>query len=747
MPKSPIIGAFAKTRSQNAADNQAFNLGLELVETKDGKVPGYLFLQSGLDLATTVGTGPIRGLLPLNDVMYVVSGPSVYSMSPTGTITLCGQIGSGTGGPVSMFQNTKQLMIVDGVGAWLVPGGMPLTGGTIYAPAGTAPGGGLYAVNDQITLIASSGNQSSFPILNVTAVANNPATGVTLPNRGTTYTTATNVATTPIQPQPGLGSGFTVNIGSVNAGGAIASATVDVGGGGYAVGDTGNIYALGAEASYQVTTESGGAVTGFRLLNPGSGFFVSSGVLTVASSATEANLGTGLTFNIVASSGPITAYSIDNGGSGFVEGCAGLLTGGSGDATYLVDTVGPTGAVTAFTVYQGGSIDTAATTFSQKSTTGSGSGFVLSSPTFGAFVGLVPVTVPFAAPTQGDVSDGFGLLLFLGTQFIAQSDELDLSTWPPLNYGVSNQSPDNCVSIKVIHDEAFIGKEGNTEVWVDQGNANFAFGPIVSVHIEHGVAAAFSVATVGEDLMWLSANDQGIGDVIRSTGYRPRSVSTQALVNEFQSYATMADAQAYGRQEGGHLYYVLTFPAANTTWVYDVTTSDFLGAPVWFRLAAFSNGQQNRHWGNAWYPWSTNLTAQGAQGLLGDYLTGNLYAFNPQTLTDNGTQRKWLRRWRALDKTTMAAVTYRWLAIKMQTGIDVPESVQPQVVLRWSDDDGRSWSNERILPVGQLGQTVQLVKFNRLGATRRFKGSDRLFEISSADPYMTAILDAEVDAS
>jgi hypothetical protein len=73
--------------------------------------------------------------------------------------------------------------------------------------------------------------------------------------------------------------------------------------------------------------------------------------------------------------------------------------------------------------------------------------------------------------------------------------------------------------------------------------------------------------------------------------------------------------------------------------------------------------------------------------------------------------------------------------------------VQPQVVLRWSDDDGRSWSNERILPVGQLGQTVQLVKFNRLGATRRFKGSDRLFEISSADSYMTAILDAEVDAS
>jgi hypothetical protein len=37
----------------------------------------------------------------------------------------------------------------------------------------------------------------------------------------------------------------------------------------------------------------------------------------------------------------------------------------------------------------------------------------------------------------------------------------------------------------------------------------------------------------------------------------------------------------------------------------------------------------------------------GGEGVLGDYASGNLYAFNVKTLTDNGTARRWLRRWRA----------------------------------------------------------------------------------------------------
>jgi hypothetical protein len=135
------------------------------------------------------------------------------------------------------------------------------------------------------------------------------------------------------------------------------------------------------------------------------------------------------------------------------------------------------------------------------------------------------------------------------------------------------------------------------------------------------------------------------------------------------------------------------------------------------------------------------------QGVLGDYRNGNLYAFNPATLTDNGTQRKWVRRWRALPQGSMMAIKFSSLAINVQTGLGVPPDANPQLVLRWSDDGGDTWSDERKLAAGKTGQTTRVIKFNRLGMTRRNIGTDRIFELSSTDPFLVAILDAEVDAS
>lgn len=135
------------------------------------------------------------------------------------------------------------------------------------------------------------------------------------------------------------------------------------------------------------------------------------------------------------------------------------------------------------------------------------------------------------------------------------------------------------------------------------------------------------------------------------------------------------------------------------------------------------------------------------QGILGDYRNGNLYAFNPATYTDNGTRRKWVRRWRALPQGSIQAKSFHYLAVSMETGAGVLDSETPQLMLRWSDDGGNTWSNYRILPVGPKGATTFTVKANRMGMTRRFSGSDRIFELSSTDPFKVAILDADIDVS
>lgn len=131
-------------------------------------------------------------------------------------------------------------------------------------------------------------------------------------------------------------------------------------------------------------------------------------------------------------------------------------------------------------------------------------------------------------------------------------------------------------------------------------------------------------------------------------------------------------------------------------------------------------------------------------GVLGDYQNGNIYAFNPKTLTDNGAPRRWVRRWRALPGDTTSAVSFSYLNLNLETGTEIPPGSNPQLVLRWSDDGGKTWSGNRIIAVGAEGETAFTVKANRLGSTSRFSASTRIFELSSTDPFKVSIISAEV---
>lgn len=594
--KSPILGGFSKSRAPGLGDAESYNLFLELIETKDGGSPGSLLNTAGLDLIGTLGTGPIRGVRDLNDLLYVVSGGAVYSLTPNGIGTLLGQIGNNPG-PVSMFANVTQLMIVDGVGGWVVPGGYPLASGTLSA------GGNLYAIGDTVTLKGATGTQSAYPIVTITAVADSPATGFNLPSPGTTYSTASNVATTPIQGQAGHGAGLGLNL--YVSGGVVTTAAPFGGGLNYVVGDTGTVTGGGGGGCYYrvSSVSTGGVVTGINLLRGGNGYSATTGAATKAEQAVPANVGTGLTLNITAAPGPISASTIAFGGRNYAVGNVGFVSGGTGDATYIVDSVGPHGVVTAFTVTTPGAVNPVPVSFVQLSTSGSGAGFALSAPTFGAFIGIVPVVLPFPKPVKGGVSDGFGVLMFQGSQALASSDQADLATWQPLNYGLADQSSDVCISLEVFHDEVFLFKQRNTEVWKDQGLAGFPFGELQGVHIEYGCAAPFSVAKAGETLLWVSRNDQGQGIVVEAAGYGCKPIATQALIAALDSYANIGDAIGYSFQQGGHVFYVLTFPEANKTWCYDVTTSALAGFPLWHRMAIWNVDTWNRHYGNCFWPW------------------------------------------------------------------------------------------------------------------------------------------------
>ncbi|MFE1676613.1 hypothetical protein ACFMJE_18460, partial [Acinetobacter baumannii] len=77
--------------------------------------------------------------------------------------------------------------------------------------------------------------------------------------------------------------------------------------------------------------------------------------------------------------------------------------------------------------------------------------------------------------------------------------------------------------------------------------------------------------------------------VYRAVGYTGKRISTHAIEYAIQSYSTITDAIAFTYQQEGHSFYVLTFPTADKTWVFDVSTE------LWHERAGFVDGEFTRH--------------------------------------------------------------------------------------------------------------------------------------------------------
>jgi hypothetical protein len=89
-------------------------------------------------------------------------------------------------------------------------------------------------------------------------------------------------------------------------------------------------------------------------------------------------------------------------------------------------------------------------------------------------------------------------------------------------------------------------------------------------------------------------------------------------------------------------------------------------------------------------------------------------------------------------------VTYPQLIVLLQTGIGLSGTGQgsdPECMLRYSNDDGRTWSNEVTSKAGKLGEFYVRVLFNRLGQAR---GGNRVFEWSATDPVPWRLVGAEL---
>ena len=350
---------------------------------------------------------------------------------------------------------------------------------------------------------------------------------------------------------------------------------------------------------------------------------------------------------------------------------------------------------------------------------------------------LASSTPPFPEPvSQVDFCDGFFIVLIANSQQIFASSPLDANTWPGASAAIVSVFSDNVLAMKVNQRQIWLLGLKAGVVYYDSGAIPFPFDVVPGGFIEQGIIAMDSLVKLDNSLFWLGGDERGDLIAWRASGYTPIRVSNHAVENAWQNFATAADARAYSYQDRGHSFWVIYFPTANQTWVYDVATGN------WHNRGFLTPaGMINAHH-------SQNHAFIFGKHLVGDWATGNIYDMNINYFDDAGTPIKRIRRAPHIS-TENQWMFHHNLELSLEAGVGpIPPLLDgngvprgPQVMLRWSDDGGHTWSNEQMASAGQAGEYLKRVIWRRLGRTR-----DRVYEISTTDSVAWRLIDAYLKA-
>ena len=332
-----------------------------------------------------------------------------------------------------------------------------------------------------------------------------------------------------------------------------------------------------------------------------------------------------------------------------------------------------------------------------------------------------------SGPNSLTFQDGYFIVTVEDSGRIYISDLNDGTSWDGTMYGNAEARPDDSLSLISDRSELVVLGENSKQSFRNTG-ATFPFQKVSGTTQSIGINAPSSLHQFTNIFFWLSDELQFVQ---RAKGYGAEPISPPAIDYQIAQMSDPSDCVSFGYIQEGNAFLVNQFKTDNQTWVYDVSTG------FWHRRTSYPNSGRWR--GNCYVYFA-------GKHLVGDYNNGVIYELDYDTFTDDGEE--------IIRKRIPSVITqenknlfHHQLEIFFEPGVgisgDTPTAgVDPQAILRWSDDGGHTWSNEIWRSVGKLGEYETRATWNRLGAAR-----NRVYELSMSDPVKWVVLGANLEVA
>ena len=332
-------------------------------------------------------------------------------------------------------------------------------------------------------------------------------------------------------------------------------------------------------------------------------------------------------------------------------------------------------------------------------------------------------TIPTGPQTVTFLAGRFIVTIAQSTRFY-WSEINDGLVWNALSFASAETSPDPLIAAWSANGQLILFGSSTTEYWGVSTSLDQPFSIIHGTATEWGLAAQWSVSKYDNSVAMLVKNRMGQVMIAQLAGYLPRKISTPDIDTIINGYSITSDATSFSAMVGGHPFFVISFPTAGTTWLYDGSTS------VWSSLKSFGLTRHRAEFGMAFA--NSNIVA--------DYLTSKLYKYTNTVFMDNGDPIQAEIVSETVVSPDLDRLTVDVLRLDIQVGQGTITVPNPEIGLSVSRDNGNTYGAEMLRPLGPVGEYGKIVDWTRIGTASNF-----VFKLRVTDPFQFTLVNAIIN--
>lgn len=307
---------------------------------------------------------------------------------------------------------------------------------------------------------------------------------------------------------------------------------------------------------------------------------------------------------------------------------------------------------------------------------------------------------------------------------IAFSDLSDPLAVNSANVIIAEAKPDDMKAVFAYKQQLYGFGADSIQPMYNSGTGNPPYDFILNATQEIGINAVHSIGSnsrfayfLGSDLI-----------VYQLSGLAINPVGNPAIGQEISKYTKTDDAFGMCFTFDNQNFYLLSFPTGNQTWLFNEESR------MWTNLAFGTDGSQHL---------ISDYQFIYDKHLVSDRRGGNIYELDFDTFTDNGEIIQHQRDTIAINGGTFgregAKVFMDRLELMIETGTSLV-TAESQIIMQYSDDNGRTFSSERFLPIGNQGEFRHKLEWFGLGYFY-----SRMFRFTMSDNIKWVLLSAHTD--